>query len=78
MKTRWRGLILIAAVCLASCGPAGPQAVSIDPPKLENAPLPTGPKAPALHNQTWLNVERPLTPADLDGKVVLIDFWTFG
>lgn len=26
----------------------------------------------------WLNVERPLTLADLKGKIVLLDFWTYG
>ncbi len=26
----------------------------------------------------WINTEKPLTPADLKGKIVLLDFWTFG
>ena len=26
----------------------------------------------------WLNTERPLTISDLEGKVVLLDFWTYG
>ena len=26
----------------------------------------------------WLNVEKPLRMADLRGKIVLLDFWTYG
>jgi hypothetical protein len=33
--------------------------------------------APELTNDTWLNSE-PLRLADLRGKVVLIEFWTYG
>ncbi|MBA2486443.1 MAG: redoxin domain-containing protein [Nitrospira sp.] len=36
-----------------------------------------GMQAPDITNQTWLNSER-LHLADLRGKVVLVEFWTFG
>ena len=35
-------------------------------------------QAPELENEVWLNVDRPLRLADLPGKVVLLDMWTFG
>jgi thiol-disulfide isomerase/thioredoxin len=35
------------------------------------------PSAPPVQSGKWLN-SPPLSPADLDGKVVLYDFWTFG
>lgn len=37
----------------------------------------TGRKAPAITNDTWLN-SAPLHEADLKGKVVMVEFWTFG
>ncbi len=44
---------------------------------LEVTPVPTGPRAPAINNEVWLNTA-PLAQDQLNGKVVLIDFWTFG
>ncbi len=35
-----------------------------------------GRRAPALSGSEWLNA-RPLTRTDLEGKVVLVEFWTF-
>lgn len=34
--------------------------------------------APELTSEVWLNVGAPLRLADLRGKVVAIDMWTFG
>lgn len=34
--------------------------------------------APELAQSIWLNTETPLQIKDLVGKVILIDFWTFG
>jgi hypothetical protein len=39
--------------------------------------LPNLGQAPELTNEEWLNSE-PLRMSDLRGKVVLIEFWTFG
>lgn len=37
------------------------------------------PVAPALDGASaWINIEKPLTMAELKGKIVLMDFWTFG
>ncbi len=34
--------------------------------------------APELSGEVWLNTDTSLRLADLHGKVVLIDMWTFG
>jgi len=44
---------------------------------LEKPGLPDLGLAPELANQTWLNVDAPLRLANLRGKVVLLDMWTF-
>ncbi|HLF87961.1 MAG TPA: redoxin domain-containing protein [Anaerolineales bacterium] len=46
------------------------QEVAVDLPNL-------GP-APELENEIWLNTSEPLRLANLRGKVVLLDMWTFG
>ena len=45
-------------------------------PKL--ASLPDLGPAPEVTNETWLNVASPLRIADLRGKVVIVEMWTFG
>ena len=44
----------------------------------KSASLPDLGPAPELTNDTWLNVEAPLRLADLRGKVVILEMWTFG
>ena len=41
------------------------------------ANLPDLGEAPELQNTVWLNTDRPLRLAELRGKVVLLDMWTF-
>jgi len=57
-------------------------APSAEPPKpaaTAKAPiLPIMGPAPEWQNQVWVNSDEPLLLADLQGKVVLLEFWTFG
>lgn len=50
--------------------PLEPSAGRLDLPDL-------GP-APELVNEVWLNTDQPLRLENLRGKVVLLEFWTFG
>jgi hypothetical protein len=68
---------------LSACGTvATPDPESESPkamPTTASRPnLPDLGPAPELTNEVWLNVDAPLRLADLRGKVVAIDMWTFG
>jgi len=80
MKSYWLlGLLILG---LASCAGQAPQSESPRSegtlPMPEAVSLPDLGPAPELTNDTWLNVDAPLRLADLRGKVVAIDMWTFG
>ena len=47
------------------------------PPALASH-LPDMGLAPEIHNDVWVNTETPVTLASQRGKVVLLEFWTFG
>ena len=64
MRTRWLGLGLAVALALALAPPAPGQ------------PQP-GAVAPDITGAPWIN-SAPLTMAGLRGRVVLVEFWTYG
>ncbi|MFN2187923.1 MAG: hypothetical protein ACK2T3_04105 [Candidatus Promineifilaceae bacterium] len=47
-------------------------------PSFSASQLPDLGLAPEFANNQWLNIDQPQTLASLRGKVVLIEFWTFG
>jgi hypothetical protein len=83
MKRLWiLGLLLLG---LSACGTA--TTITPMPESETSAPmsntvshpdLPDLGPAPELTNEVWLNVDAPLRLADLRGKVVALDMWTFG
>lgn len=63
--------MFLVSACVMPVTPAPSAAGSADA-------LPDLGAAPELANEVWLNVDAPLRLADLRGKVVLVDMWTFG
>jgi hypothetical protein len=47
-------------------------------PTMNQSSLPDLGPAPEFVNEVWLNTAQPLRLADLRGKVVAVDMWTFG
>ena len=66
---RW--MFVLFALALTACAPAAPAA------QTENISQTDFGLAPALVGSVWLNTPAPLHSADLLGKVVLVDMWTF-
>ncbi|RPI21111.1 MAG: hypothetical protein EHM70_25605 [Chloroflexota bacterium] len=80
MRRLFFALALLAGA-ISGCAPAGgnqPGSAPVTGEEPEVTPLPDLGAAPELVNDTWLNTGEPLRLADLRGKVVLLDMWTFG
>jgi thiol-disulfide isomerase/thioredoxin len=72
-------LFFLLTLLLAGCAPFGAAATpEPGPAKADKSALRDYGAAPELTNSQWLNTDQPLRLADLRGKVVLLDMWTFG
>ena len=66
-----RTVLLVSLFLLTGCSVTTTQAAPSHSSLLDRGP------APELTNQTWLNTPTPLRLANLRGKVVLLEMWTF-
>jgi len=73
-----RLILGLSALILFGCSSMPDGASNTDSAMLKTASLPDLGLAPELTNNTWLNVDSPLRLADLRGKVVILEMWTFG
>ena len=93
MKLIWLGLVgVVVTLILVACAgnstePAAEEVEviasgTIERPEASPTPktveLPNLGKAPEWNNDVWINADEPLTVAGQRGKVVLLEFWTFG
>jgi len=66
-------IIILLALISAGCSVLPGQGAS-----QISGELPDLGQAPELKNETWINTDHPLRLADLKGKVVLLEMWTYG
>lgn len=71
-------LVSLIALLLFGCASQQTEVQSADPSMQKLASLPDLGPAPELTNDIWLNADSPLRLADLRGKVVIVEMWTFG
>jgi hypothetical protein len=72
-----RGAVIGCAIGLVALG-AAVMAGALRPPDAEGQRGPrTGQPAPEIAGGPWINSE-PLSLASLRGRVVLVEFWTYG
>ena len=77
-------LFLFIGMLLAACAGSLDQSGQVQNPLSEmadqgqSADLPDLGPAPELSSEIWINSDQPLRLAQLRGKVVLLEMWTFG
>ncbi|HYX42412.1 MAG TPA: thioredoxin-like domain-containing protein, partial [Pyrinomonadaceae bacterium] len=70
----WKRLLVVASLMLLTTGLVWAQGENEMPQEYRGRV-----RAPELEGgRGWLNTDKPLTIAGLRGKVVLLDFWTYG
>jgi hypothetical protein len=78
---KFGGLTAVLTALLAALTACTTTNQPIQPtPELErpSLDLPDLGEAPEIRNDVWINTDAPVTLADSRGKVVLLEFWTFG
>ena len=75
MKSLW---LLVVAIGLSACSSGAASANMTSLLATSTKKLPDLGPAPELENTVWLNTDSPLHLADLRGKVVGVEMWTFG
>src|SRR5687767_6364730 len=78
MKRSLWAVIGLIALLLFGCASRSTTPEQSDSDMQKFASLPDLGPAPELTNDIWLNVESHLRLADLRGKVVMVEMWTFG
>jgi thiol-disulfide isomerase/thioredoxin len=78
MLSMRRVLVLVGVVALLSAACTGGSDASRPLPAKTSSAAGTAPAPEFPAGLDWLNVDHPLTLDDLRGKVVLLDFWTYG
>ena len=78
MKRSFWAVIGLITLFLFGCVSQGTTQEQAESSMQKFASLPDLGPAPELTNDIWLNVDSPLRLADLRGKVVIIEMWTFG
>ncbi|MCG7988045.1 MAG: redoxin domain-containing protein [Candidatus Thiodiazotropha weberae] len=67
-------ILVMVAIFATSCSSESPEPEQ----RIVNQSKPVNKQIDFAPGLPWLNVERPLTTDDMLGKVVILDFWTYG
>lgn len=78
MRRSLSAVIGLISLFLFGCASQNTAQGQVQPDMSKPSLLPDLGPAPELTNDTWLNVDSPLRLANLHGKVVIVEMWTFG